>query len=444
MLFLCYNSGMWEKFKEKMYFVGAHYFAFWAKIILKKWRPKIILVTGSAGKTTLFCLLEAQMKEKADFAYHANSAYGVPFDILGLKRESFSLTEWIKLFLLAPWKVFKKNERKELYIVEADADRPGEGEFIAKLLKPAWVLITNVHQTHALRYDKEVEKGKYQVVIEAIADEFAQFAKYAKEAILINGDCQVLVQAVEKLQLNDEVTNKTFFLQEADYLNEYNLNTNGSVFVINKQRYELPYLLPREVALSLAMVQIVVKEHAIRLDLSYKNLSLPSGRSTLFKGIKNTTLIDSSYNANYGSMKAILDLFDAYPVNANKWLVLGQMLEQGREARKEHEKIASLVSNMKTIDRIFLVGENNEKWVKPLLLRFRDEQQVSFFQEPSELLETIKQELRGGEVILLKGAPMMEGMVEGLLADETQAKLLVRREEVFEKQRREIYGPKKS
>ena len=99
---------------------------------------------------------------------------------------------------------------------------------------------------------------------------------------------------------------------------------------------------------------------------------------------------------------------------------------------------------MKTIDRIFLVGENNEKWVKPLLLRFRDEQQVSFFQEPSELLETIKQELRGGEVILLKGAPMMEGMVEGLLADETQAKLLVRREEVFEKQRREIYGPKKS
>ena len=79
---------MISKIKRSLYFPLAHYFRFFAKIQLLLWRPRIILITGSNGKTTLLHLLESQIGDKAKYSHHANSSYGIPFDILGLKREN--------------------------------------------------------------------------------------------------------------------------------------------------------------------------------------------------------------------------------------------------------------------------------------------------------------------------------------------------------------------
>ena len=122
--------------KSKLYFPLASYFWFFAKIQLLIWRPRIIVITGSSGKTTMLHLLESQIGEGAEYSHLANSAFGIPFHILGLKRVTFSLMEWPALFLYAPFRAFKKIHQKDLYIVEADCDRPGEGSFLANLLKP--------------------------------------------------------------------------------------------------------------------------------------------------------------------------------------------------------------------------------------------------------------------------------------------------------------------
>ena len=63
---------MAKKIKKKLYFLVATYFVWWAKVVLQRWQPKIILVTGSTGKTTLFYLLKAQLGEEAEFADGAN------------------------------------------------------------------------------------------------------------------------------------------------------------------------------------------------------------------------------------------------------------------------------------------------------------------------------------------------------------------------------------
>ena len=41
------------KFKKKFYFVAAKYFRFFANFSFKRWNPRIIAITGSAGKTTM-------------------------------------------------------------------------------------------------------------------------------------------------------------------------------------------------------------------------------------------------------------------------------------------------------------------------------------------------------------------------------------------------------
>src|SRR6266403_3974403 len=102
---------MVARLKRLLYFPIASYFRFFAQLRLRRWNPRIIVVTGSNGKTTLLHMLEAQIGEKARYSHHANSAFGIPFDILDLKRKTLLKTEWIRLFLLAPFQVFKNSPK---------------------------------------------------------------------------------------------------------------------------------------------------------------------------------------------------------------------------------------------------------------------------------------------------------------------------------------------
>ena len=124
------------KFKKRFYFVVARYFRYFANIVLKRWKPRIIAVTGSAGKTTMMMMLEHEIGKKAHYSHDANSAFGVPFDILGLKGIRGSKLRWIWLLIAAPIKAIFTWRRKEFYVVEIDGERPHEAEFLAEWLKP--------------------------------------------------------------------------------------------------------------------------------------------------------------------------------------------------------------------------------------------------------------------------------------------------------------------
>jgi len=127
---------MFQKIKRILYFPFASYFRFFASIRLKIWRPRIIVITGSSGKTTLLHLIEAQLGDVAKYTHKANSSFGIPFNILGLQRNDLTLIEWPLLFLQAPFAIFKTLPKEKIYIVEADCDRPGEGKFLSSFIRP--------------------------------------------------------------------------------------------------------------------------------------------------------------------------------------------------------------------------------------------------------------------------------------------------------------------
>ena len=72
------------KFKKRFYFVVAGYFRHFADKVFRRWHPRVIAVTGSAGKTTMLNLLEHEMGKRAHYSHDANSAFGISFDLLGL------------------------------------------------------------------------------------------------------------------------------------------------------------------------------------------------------------------------------------------------------------------------------------------------------------------------------------------------------------------------
>ena len=83
--------------KKKLYLFAARYFRFFANISLKRWRPRIIIVTGSAGKTTMLNLIESQLGTKAHYSHNANSAFGIAFDVLGQRGITGSRLHWLAL-----------------------------------------------------------------------------------------------------------------------------------------------------------------------------------------------------------------------------------------------------------------------------------------------------------------------------------------------------------
>ena len=77
--------------------------SFFANFALRRWKPRIIAVTGSAGKTTMLHLIEFELGERAHYSHDANSAFGISFDLLGMEGIRGSKWRWFKLIFQAPF-----------------------------------------------------------------------------------------------------------------------------------------------------------------------------------------------------------------------------------------------------------------------------------------------------------------------------------------------------
>lgn len=417
---------MIRKFKDIFFFPVASYFRFWAKLRFKKWKPRVIVITGSSGKTTLFKMLESQLGNIAHYSHYANSAIGVPFDILGLHRETLKPSEWLGLFLSAPFNAFKKPYKEKFYVVECDADRPGEGKFLAEFLKPEVTLWISTSRTHSMNFEELVPK-KFKTVEKAIAYEFGNFLKNTSKLAVIDGDSKLM----EKQTGRTRASVRRVKFKE---LKDYSVNTDGTKYIMGKQKYFFNQILPREIFYSIQMTDILCKYLGIEFDSSFKNLELPPARSSIFQGIKGITIIDSTYNANLSSMIAILSMFFEFP-GKDKWMVVGDMLEQGSFEREEHEKLAKLLLEV-PVKRIVLLGPRVKKYTYPILSK-ETTIPIAVFENPREVLEYLKSNIEGGETVLFKGARFLEGVIENLLKDKSEAKLLARREKVWEERRAE-------
>ncbi len=415
-------------FKKLLYFPIASYFRFFAAIRLKRWNPKIIVVTGSNGKTTLLHLLESQIGDKAQYSHHANSSFGIPFDILGLHRKTLLKSEWVNLFLSTPFAAFKKFPKEKLYIVEADCDRPGEGKFLSELLRPDIVLWVSTAKTHSMNFDQLVKEGKFPTVEEAIAYEFGYFLEYARNLVMVDGDSELMIAQQKR-------TKAKVISVDRKALKKYEVGKNGTKFEIGDTKYTFNYLLPEEVFYSIEMTTQVLKYLNYSIDQSFSKFKMPPGRGSIFQGIKNTTIIDSSYNSNFSSAAAILSMFSKFP-EKSKWIVIGDMLEQGKSEKEEHVNLAIIVEKY-DFEKIILMGPRVNKYIYPKLQEIKDnEKKVISFLGPKETLDYISENIKGGETILFKGARFMEGIIEHLLEDKDDIKKLARREKIWEIRRK--------
>ncbi len=415
--------------KKRLYFVVASYFAFWARFVLRRWKPRIVVITGSSGKTTLLQLVEAQLGDKAIYSHHANSSIGLPFHILGLSPNILDRKQWLSHFLLAPIKAWRKVPATKLYIVEADTDRPHEGYFLARFLRPEVTLWISVYRTHSMNFDALVHSGHFKTHEQAIAYDFGNFAANTSKLVIANADQSDLTAQLTRVPENAKVIRVS-----SKAVSKHKIEETQTVYIVGGETIHLPGLHPKELGVSLQMVNKLLDYLGYSPDSEYKALAMPPGRSSVFAGKHDTTIIDSTYNTGLGAMKALLELFNDYPAN-KKWLIIGDILEQGSLEAEEHEKLAEAIARVKA-ERVILLGTRTRKHTYPLLKK-QLSIPIDSFESPKEVLDFIEKNMRGGETLFFKGGRFLEGVIEQLLADPADAKYLVRREPVWTKRRQQ-------
>ena len=196
-----------EKLKESLYFPTAVYFSLFAKILIILNHKKVVVVTGSSGKTGAITLMNNVLHEATipyRFHDHINSAHGIPMSILGIDtKDTVKIDQnryliWLKRIGFTPYFVtkslFHKDSQAKYYVFEEDSDRPGEIKLSSWLLEPSVVIWLNVGLTHAYFHEKKVTKNPNLTMLESIADDYAYSIKnMAKNGIaIINIDDQMI------------------------------------------------------------------------------------------------------------------------------------------------------------------------------------------------------------------------------------------------------------
>ena len=412
------------KCKKKFYFVAAKYFRFFANASFKRWSPRVIAVTGSVGKTTMLHLLEASLGKRAHYSHNANSAFGVAFDMVGLDGIRGSKLRWLYLIVAVPIRALFYKHTEKFYVVEIDGERPHEAEFLATWLKPEVTMWVSLGLSHAIQFEQQVKDDIYPDLQTAIAHEFATLPQNTTKRVYIDGDCKLMRDLTSKIKA-DVVSVKTSALKR------YQVYPTRTDFTIKNTTYHFAQPQPKELATQLMMLDGLLKYLKVPLKTDFSKVEFAPGRSSYLPGKNGLKLIDSSYNAHLISMESILKMAKAMRTG-HKWLVIGDIVEQGSIEGDEHRKLADMIASVQP-EMVILVGRRTKKYTAPRLKELGCT--VCTTLDPRKALKFIEKNTTGDETLIFKGSQYLEWIIEKLLANPEDAAKLPRREPAAAKRR---------
>lgn len=412
------------RLKKRFYFVAARYFRFFANFTFKRWHPRVIAVTGSAGKTTMLHMIEFELGDKAHYSHDANSAFGIAFDLLGMDGIRGSKLRWIKLIFQAPIRALYYKRQGEFYVVEIDGERPRETEFLAKWLRPEVTLWVSLGLSHAVQFEQEVANGKFASLDQAIAHEFATLPANTTKEVYIDAASELMRQATKgiKAKVVEFSRNK---------LERYNVYPTRTDFIFDSASFHFSQPQPKDIAIQLLMLEALVKYLGLPLKTDFSSMPVPPGRSSFFQGKNGLKIIDSSYNAHIISMESVLEMVKSLHAG-HKWLIIGDIVDQGSLEAEEHRKLADLIAAANP-EMVILVGRRTKEYTAPRLRELGVDTRTTL--DPHKALKFIEEHTSGDETLIFKGSQYLEWIIEQLLENPEDAAKLPRREKAAVKRR---------
>lgn len=423
-----------------------------ARAAIRKYNPIIVGITGSVGKTSIKEAIYAVLKNKyrvgkAEKNY--NNEIGLPLSILGIPHCGKNIFKWVFILLRPSWRILHEDKNyPEILILEYGVDRPGDMDYLLSIAKPKIAVVTAigdipVHVEFFKNPEQLIEeKAKLVQVLPVNGFAVLNHDDYAVYDMKEKTKARVITYGQEE-HADLKVMNYELRTKKDPTLNDdipegisFKVEYAGSVVPI---RLQDAFGLPQTYAASAAAaVGLVLNLNLVEISEALHNYTPPSGRLRLLRGIKNSFILDDTYNASPESMRLALDTLKELPAK-RKIAVLGDMLEIGRYTEQAHRAVGDQAGEF--IDLLFTVGPRAKFIADEVLTsgleriaRQLESNQVFKFDDSLAAGRALDPLIQPGDLILVKGsqATRMERAVEEIMAHPEKTKeLLVRQEDYW-------------
>lgn len=401
---------------------------FLSKAILQKYHPRVVAITGSAGKTSakeaIFLVLNSARpgRVRANLK-NFNTEIGVPLTVIGGADARRNIFLWlVNLIEAAGLILFRNKNYPEILVLEMAADKPGDIKYLTSFVQPDVAVVTAIGEmpTHLEFFPER----------DAYISEKANILKNLKPygVAILNYDDLSVRDLRDRVPTDRarvyyglgkgadiRISDFSFIIPAAaaelaeagiEFKMEYNGETAESKF------YGTIGVPPLYAALAAAAVgsrfEVKLKQAALYL----KDYRPPQNRLELKAGVKETVIIDDTYNASPLSTAAALELLAQFKKN-RRLAALGSMKELGVNTEAAHRLVGRQAAQ--AADLIFLVGGEmvfaKEEAIKH---NFKLDENLFWFETADEAKTKVQEMLKSGDAVLIKGsrAVKMEAIVK--------------------------------
>lgn len=339
-----------------------------AKYHREQFNIPFVAITGSNGKTTTKELVNAVLCSiftTYTTEGNLNNHIGIPLTILKIKTDA------------------------QLAVIEMGANNPKEIEGYCKYVQPTHGLITNFGKAHLEGF------GSIEGVKRAKSELFA-YLKDNNGTAFINADDESMMQMSKGIKkiitygtVNADTTGKV--LDSTSFLK---LTVGGNT-IIDK----LDTHLVGEYNLANVLASVAIGKYFNVTDDKIKraiqNYVPANSRSQMIKKGSNTIILDA-YNANPSSMTVAIENF-AKMEGDSKILLLGGMMELGKESKNEHGQIINIIKQFPWY-KVVLVGPQFKEIEHPYIN----------LENSTEARTWLKEQHPENTLVLIKGSRSMQ------------------------------------
>jgi UDP-N-acetylmuramoyl-tripeptide--D-alanyl-D-alanine ligase len=349
--------------------------------LARAWRQQfdipVVAITGSNGKTTVKEMVAAILSRQGAVLStrgNLNNDIGVPLTLFGLDREH------------------------HYAVVEMGANHPGEIEILSHTAVPDVAVITQCAPAHLEGF------GTVAGVAAAKAEIYGGLQSGGTAVINLDDDF-----AKYWLSKTRHLRQITFGLnpRAAVMARAVSLDTNSGcpAFYLCHENGEIKIVLATpgqhnlRNALAAAACALALGFELADIKQGLERFTGVSGRLQMKAGIGDSRVLDDTYNANPGSLRAGIELLTS--LGGRHWLVLGDMGELGSESRELHYEMGESAREA-GVERLYALGPLSRETVAGF------GEGARHFEDHDSLIHCLKQDMQADVTVLVKGSRAMK------------------------------------
>lgn len=409
-----------------------------ARLIIWKFNPEIIAITGSVGKTsakeTIYAALAEKYKVRKSIS-GLNTEIGLPISIIGDDKDfseeelkivaphSFFIVRqegkkirkiffWAKVISLALYRLFflSKSRYPKILVLECGVEYPNDMARFLEFIRPKVGVITEIGDipSHIEFFSNPEaiirEKGK---LLENLSS--SGFA-------VLNFDNEIVLNLKEKTRAKIKTFGFNEFSEKKPDVRILNFENKiedgkpvGISFKIESSGNFIPFYFENIFSRShaYAVAAGVTAGFIFNLNLVeiaesiLKNYNPVKGRMNLIAGKKRVYIIDDTYNASPISMKLAIETLGEFS-GKRKVAVLGDMLELGEYFKKAHKDIGKFAATI--VDLLVAIGEGGKIIADSAKANGLAEDKIIIFENVDIAVNKISDIIKEDDIVLVKAS----------------------------------------